>query len=97
MTFHPGDYIQAVEDDQPYDGAVIRAGQLYCVQSVEPELWREITCSAHIDCRGDGVILTSPTLPEGDFWCSECFRPIYRRKAGLFDKLLEPTDDLVSA
>jgi len=96
MSFLPGDYVQSIENDEAYPGVMICEGVMYHVQDIEPELWRKLDCSLHPGCRGDGVILSSPKMPQGEAWCSQSFRPIYRPKPGAFDYLLTPVDDLES-
>jgi hypothetical protein len=57
-------------------------GDIYIVDGVDPKLYKKHPCSGCGDaCRGDGIQLVSPRLPDHLRWCSSSFRLVYRPNA----------------
>jgi hypothetical protein len=75
----PGDWVECI---QSYGDPQIRVGSVYCVAEVDDQ-----PC----DCGGFGGLLpVGVSFDDGGYACIEQFRPIYRPKFDLIERLLEP-------
>ena len=81
----PGDWVERIDDinELAPRGTIAR-----CVE-IDSE---EGTCSVcgDVNC---GLLLTVKHHPGDDYWCPNHWRPIYRPKADLIERLLEPVPD----
>ena len=85
----PGDWVEAVVGGGSRRRQV-RRGELYEVLTVDPEIWRDCSCKLCGDaCRGDGIKLVAPKIPDHLWWCSARFRKIYRPRPELVATLME--------
>ena len=89
MHLCPGDFVEALGDEEPVEGLAIQQGRIYQLEDVERATYLRYECSEGERCRRacDGVTLTSDCPKDRLWWCSQNFRFVYRPNGDLLRAL----------